>query len=173
MAREKPGFEEASKAAYPMLFAAAVVLAGSRADAEDAVQETLLRACAAYDKFRGDSSPATWMYAILTRTVAKMHKKPARQPDDIDCVELASVSPGPDARAEADDERRRVLSALRSLPPRQREIATLFYLEEIPKKAVADALCVTEDAVKIALRRARSALRDALGISQARKEGAR
>jgi RNA polymerase sigma-70 factor, ECF subfamily len=168
MARGKPAFEEAAKTAYPTLFAAAVILTESRADAEDAVQETLVRACASYDKFRGESAPTTWMYRILVRvaTSGREKAKPAKPYP----AGFASNAPGPEAIAALDDEKRRIIAALRELPRRQREIVTLFYLEEVPRAEIAEALGVTEEAVKIALRRARAALRRALDGREVRDE---
>lgn len=161
MADGKPRFEEAAKAAYPTLFAAAMVLMENRADAEDVVQETLARACAAYDAFRGDSSPATWMYAILVRLAGKKYGRPEAK--QLQGQRLPSLRPEPDTLAALGEEVRMVLEVLRSLPRRQREIATLFYLEELSYAEIARTLDVSQETVQSTLRRARASLKTALG----------
>lgn len=50
---------------YPGLHRAAVLLTGNSAEAEDLVQETVLRGLDAQKRFRGSSSLRTWLYAIL------------------------------------------------------------------------------------------------------------
>ncbi len=162
MAAKKPTFEEAAKAAYPTLFAAAMVLTANRADAEDAVQETLTRACAAYGSFRGESAPATWMYRILVRVTAK--ERAGHEAAEVEYDKVPSLNPPPDALAALGEEVAMVLDVLRSLPRRQREIATLFYLEELSYAEIAEALEVSQETVRAALRRARASLRKALGV---------
>ena len=44
---------------------AAVALSRNRADAEDAVQEAILRAYGSYGNFRGESAATTWFYSVL------------------------------------------------------------------------------------------------------------
>ncbi|WP_446666875.1 RNA polymerase subunit sigma-70 [Flexivirga sp. B27] len=52
---------------------------GSYADAEDAVQETVLRAWQHRDRFRADSSLRTWLYSIATNACLDMRKAPSRR----------------------------------------------------------------------------------------------
>lgn len=60
------------------LLARAVMRVPSRADAEDLVQDTFLAAAERYDGFRGESSPKTWLYAILNRKIADYYRKTNR-----------------------------------------------------------------------------------------------
>ncbi len=159
----KPTFDEALKAAYPSLFRAAIVFLGNRADAEDAVQETALRAYRAYGSFRGESTPTTWMYRILAGVAAEP-KRRRRTPADFDEAAHVAEHRGrrPDETAEERDESRAVLRVLGGLPERQREIVTLFYLEGLKYDEVAKALGVSVGTVKSTLSRAREAIRAAL-----------
>ena len=47
---------------------------------EDLVQETFLKAFRGYRRFRGDSKPSTWLYAIAARACSRMHRKHAGEP---------------------------------------------------------------------------------------------
>ena len=147
-----------------------MVLTDNRADAEDAVQECVLKACEAYESFRGDSSPTTWMYRILVNVAARRRQNEARRPrvplDDRMRDSLKSPV-RPDLAAEQSDELLSVLCCLRALPPRQREIAALFYLEDLSYAQVAGALGISVDTVKSALCRARQALRRELAAPRA------
>jgi len=166
----KPPFEEAARGAYPRLFKAALVLVDSQADAEDAVQETLVKAWRYYEKFRGESSAMTWMYRILVTEAARSRRK-RKAPAALDAIpETASAADGPDATAELDEQSRAVLAALRRLPRRQREIVSLFYLEELAYAEIAAALGVSVGTVKSTLHNAREAMRAALGVGERLKE---
>jgi RNA polymerase sigma-70 factor (ECF subfamily) len=159
---------------------------GSVHDADDAVQDTLLRAWRALPNFRGESSLRTWLYRIATNVcldaVARRPKRvlpvdygpptspgnggPVRAlpesvwiepyPDEALAVEDGAV--GPEARYE----RREALelafvSALQHLPPRQRAVLLLRDVLGFSAKEAAEALETTAVAVNGALRRARAA----------------
>jgi RNA polymerase sigma factor (sigma-70 family) len=162
-AQVRPEFAEAAKAAYPVLAKAAQVLLEERADAEDAVQEALLRACRAYGEFRWNSSATTWMYTILTRVAADFRRRRGTEALGETGASIPAQEPGPEAEAELRDESDRLLARLRTLPHRQREIVTLFYLEGLSYQGTAEALGISVGTVKSALSRARAALREELG----------
>lgn len=63
------------------------------------------------------------------------------------------------------DERERVLAAVRALPDRQREVVVLRYLEELPPAEVAELLGISKEAVASSLNRALESLRTKLGRS--------
>lgn len=54
-------------ALWPRVYRMAVAMPGREPDAEDLAQETLMVGLAAVERFRGDSSESTWLYAILLR----------------------------------------------------------------------------------------------------------
>ncbi|HEY2719908.1 MAG TPA: sigma-70 family RNA polymerase sigma factor [Solirubrobacteraceae bacterium] len=157
---------------------------GSPFEAEDAVQETLLRAWRSLERFEGRASVRSWLYKIATNTCLDMldakqrRARPmelgdARSPDgpvgDI-LPEVTWVEPVPDALVTSDSSdpaavaesresiRLAFIAALQHLPPRQR--AALILCEVLHWKAaeVAELLQTSTPAINSALQRARATL---------------
>jgi RNA polymerase sigma-70 factor, ECF subfamily len=156
---------------------------GSPFEAEDAVQDTLLRAWRSVDRFEGRSSLRSWLYRIATnvcldtlsgkeRRARPMDLGGARSPDgpigEI-LPEVTWIEPVPDGLVVAEDDpaavaqsretiRLAFVAALQHLPPRQR--ATLILCEVLHWKAaeVAELLETSVPAVNSALQRARATL---------------
>jgi RNA polymerase sigma-70 factor, ECF subfamily len=163
---------------------------GSLHDADDALQNTLLRAWRALPKFRGRSSARTWLYRIATNVcldviagrrnrVVPFDLGPATTPGVAHPRSLAIASwiePYPvdtragaagDAAPEACYERREALelacvAALRDLPARQRSALVLRDVLGFTAKEAADALATTVASVNAALLRARRAVDERL-----------
>jgi len=157
---------------------------GSVHDAEDLVQETLLRAWRASGRFDGErASLRTWLYRIATNVCLSALAGRSRRPlpsalagpsDDIEQplvrTELPWLEPLPNAMvwAERADPaavavsrsslRLAFVAALQLLPPRQRAILILREVLELPALEVADLLGTTQAAVNSALQRARARL---------------
>jgi RNA polymerase sigma-70 factor, ECF subfamily len=158
---------------------------GSLAEADDAVQETLLRAWRAREGFDGRASLRTWLTRIAThvcldaladerRRVRPMDDGPACTTDDALIARPAShwVEPIPDALLERGDpefhaeSRERVrlalVAALQLLPARQRAALLLAEVAGFSASEVGESLDLTVPAVNSALQRARATL-DARG----------
>jgi len=156
---------------------------GSVADAEDAVQETMLRAWRGLDRFAGRASLRTWLYRIATNVCLDALAERSRRTRPVEDVPQGTVDdplvererthwlePIPDTLAlpaEGNPAELAVLresitlafvAALQHLPPRQR--AALLLTEVIGWSAgeVAEALDTTVPAVNSALQRARATL---------------
>jgi RNA polymerase sigma-70 factor, ECF subfamily len=169
MGNETGDFEGEAEAAYPALLRAATVLCWSRSDAEDVVQETMLRAYRSYGSFRRDSSFLTWAYAILTRVAAATNQQRSRQiPSQY--ADQAPQLPPVDAAVIEGDEARCAIEAIRSLPERQREMAVLHFLEDLSYKDIASTLGVSVGTVKAAIFAAKMSLRSALAKKKIGKE---
>lgn len=158
---------------------------GSPAEADDAVQETLVRAWRALEGFDGRASLRTWLYRIATHVCldaladrARRERPvaigPAGTVDD-DLVERPRthwLEPIPDAHAlpaDGDPAERAALrqsirlafvAALQRLPPRQRAALLLSEVLGWPASEIAGALDTTIAAVNSALQRARATLAD-------------
>jgi RNA polymerase sigma-70 factor (ECF subfamily) len=156
---------------------------GSAVDADDAVQETMVRAWRSLDGFDGRASLRTWLYRIATnvcldalaerrRRVHPMDEAPAGSVHD-PLVELPRthwLEPVPDARAlprDADPSELAMLrrsirlafvAALQRLPPKQRAALILAEVLGWSAAEVAETLDTTVAAVNSALQRARATL---------------
>jgi RNA polymerase sigma-70 factor, ECF subfamily len=154
---------------------------GSAFDAEDAVQETMVRAWQGLDRFEGRSSLRTWLYRIATnvcldalsdrsRRARPMEEGPNGSVEDhLDTRERTHwLEPIPDARVLPSDAspfeltalrqsiRLAFVSALQHLPPRQRAALLLSEVVGWSAAEVAESLDMSVAAVNSALQRARA-----------------
>jgi RNA polymerase sigma factor (sigma-70 family) len=149
--------------AYPRLVAAIALASGSRAAAEDAVQEALLRAWERSERGEEIESLPAWVATVslnLTRSALRRlrsERKARARLRDAGWTQ----EPALDAGRAIDVER-----ALASLPRRQREAVVLRYYLQFDTREVAAALDVNEGTVKSTLFRARATLADVLGIHE-------
>ncbi len=111
-------------------------LVGSRADAEDAVQETFLKVYRAMDGFEGQSSLATWMCRILINCCYDVLRKQQRQSEQPVRRDVASDSKLPLKVA--------LNRALERLNERQRIVFLLFEVEGLRHSEIAAVLQVPE-----------------------------
>ncbi len=156
---------------------------GSVVDADDAVQETMLRAWRAIDRFDGRSAMRTWLYRIATNVCldALADRKPRMRPYEMGPVGTTSdalvelprthwLEPVPDLHAlpaDSDPHEDAVLresirlafvAAMQHLPPRQRAALLLTQVLNWSAIEVAECLDMTTAAVNSALQRARATL---------------
>ena len=144
---------------------------GSIHDAEDAAQETLLRAWRSIDRFEGRSSVTTWLYRIATNVCLDELERRPRRPEPV-------VEPYPDERLDeaegplADPAARYAaregmelafLTAIQWLPGRQRAVLILRDVLGWTAAEVADLLGTSRAAANSALQRARSTIETELG----------
>jgi RNA polymerase sigma-70 factor (ECF subfamily) len=152
-------FEELLRIHRNGVHALARRLLGRDDRAEDATQETLLRAWKAAPRFRGDASFRTWILRIalnVSRTAA------ARIPREVGweaVSEPSSGGGGADAGIALAEARRRVREAVSGLPPRQREAIVLKVYSDLTYEQVASILGVTVGAAKAHVHQATANLR--------------
>src|SRR5215470_3432253 len=111
------------------LFGYAMVLSRNRAEAEDLVQETCLRALRAMDGLRAEGSVKSWLFTILRNIWLNQLRQRRAAPDLIELdaeensvYEPADVAQDPHAEYMTRVEREQVRAAIRSLPAEFREI---------------------------------------------------
>ena len=127
-------------------------LVGSRAEAEDVVQEALTRAAARWSRLRGYEVPELWVRRVALNLVNERRRKAARR-----LRALLRLGPPPDVPA-VPIEQVAVAEALRALPVAQRQVVVLHHLIGLPVEQVAAELGVATGTVKSRLSRARAAL---------------
>jgi RNA polymerase sigma-70 factor, ECF subfamily len=138
---------------------------GSRFEAEDAVQETLLRAWRASGRFEGRASLRTWLYRIATNVcldaLERSSRRPVPVPVPFDEIREPVIAPCPDPSERVlagETARQAILSAVGVLPARQRAVLMLREVLSWPAAEVADLLGTTTAAVNSALQRAHASL---------------
>ncbi len=157
---------------------------GSASEAEDAVQETYIRAWRAADGFEGRSSVRSWLYRIATNICIDMGRTPQRRARPVDLgpasppdpalvggtwSEVHWLSPIPDERVASSADpstaaevhesiRLAFVAALQHLPARQRAVLVLCEVLRWPAAEVADLLDTSVASVNSALQRARATM---------------
>lgn len=148
-----------------VLYRVARRMTGNAADAEDLVQETLLKALRGWDGFRPGSNARAWLLTILRNAFINGYRRRKREPIamDIDTAERHSILQDV---AESDPEGtfftklvdETVLAAVEALPEEFREALVLSDLEGMPYAEIAQVLEVPVGTVKSRLFRARRLL---------------
>ena len=133
-----------------------VSMLGDRSLAEDAAQESFLKAFGSLEDFRGASSFGTWLHRIaVNRCLDLLRRRARHQTESLDVLaESDEPASGKDPLEDADLVRR----LLDSLPPDYRVILTLRELQGLDYKEIMEVLGISMDAVKARLRRARQSL---------------
>ncbi|GAB2934720.1 sigma-70 family RNA polymerase sigma factor [Rhodococcus aerolatus] len=151
-------------------------MSGSRHDAEDLLQDVLVRAWKAWDRFEGRSSVRTWLHRIATNTCLTALEGRARRPlptglgapssdptdDLVERGEVPWLEPLPtdpaDTVADRESVRLAFVAALQHLPTRQRAVLVLREVLQLSAAETAEALGTTVAGVNSALQRARAQL---------------
>lgn len=135
------------------------------AEADDAAQETFLKAFKNLRYFRGDAAFSTWFYRIAYNHCLTLCSRSTRRKDILDVAKRETPVPALKSQEEETLEKAGVLlSALASLPAEYRNVIVLR-LEGLNYKEIADVLGVSLDAVKAKLRRARRSLEEKFPFS--------
>jgi RNA polymerase sigma-70 factor (ECF subfamily) len=142
----------------------AMALVGSQADADEIVQETLLRAHRALPTYRAEGSLKAWLCGIARHVCAHVLETRTRGAHLGDALELAIV-PG-DAAARDGFELRRVARVLRAaldqLKPSEREALVLRYVADLSHREIAVACGIDEAAARKRISRALARMRSVL-----------
>lgn len=114
---------------------------GNVSDAEDAVQETLLKVHRAAASYTGEASFSTWMVRILINTCYDAMRRRKRRPEEtaIDEMPLERTAPGVD-----DAKRITLRKLLGTLTEQRRTVFTLFEIEGLSHAEIASIVGITE-----------------------------
>ena len=137
-------------------------LSRSPSDADDIVQEAMLRAFRAFDGFRGESV-RPWLLAIVRNcwrsNAGDVRRRAQTALPDEDGPALVSQDPDPEAAALSAGEGRRLAAAIARLPPDFREVLILREMEDLSYREIAEATGAPIGTVMSRLARARALLK--------------
>ena len=174
LAGDESAFVEITARYREKIFSVAISLLRNRADAEEIVQDTFIRAYRGLKNFRGDSSLATWLHRIavnLSRNRYWFFYRRARHNTlSLDCPItddnsadfselIATEEPSPSRSATATEFSTLVTTCMEQLEPSHREILTLRTSLNRSYSEIASALGIEEGTVKSRIARARGRLR--------------
>lgn len=143
---------------------------GTWEEAEDVLQESLLRAFVHLPRFQARSSFSIWMTRIaINAALMALRKRRLAAETSLDRAEeegdswwafdIADNSIGPEAAYAAKQSREILQKVIRHLSRRDRNVVELYYIQELSLNEVADSLGISPAAAKSRLLRARRALR--------------
>lgn len=125
--------------------------------AEDAVQDTFLKAARKLQGFRGQAEPLTWLTRIAINTCKdRMRSAWYRR---VDGEEALAAIPAPEQEMVEDDT---VLKAIYALPPKYKDVILLRYYHEMSLEQVARALRAPVPTISSRLRRGKALLKEQL-----------
>jgi len=167
----------------PGLYSAALRMTRNRADAEDLVQETYLKAYRSYASFTEGTNLRAWLYRILTNTYINSYRAAQRRPEVADVEDVEDLylykrlagSGGSDPGRSAEDEALErftdedVKAALEALPETFRMAVLLADVEGFSYKEISEITEVPIGTVMSRIHRGRRALQKALlNVAEAR-----
>jgi RNA polymerase sigma-70 factor (ECF subfamily) len=136
-------------------------------DAQDAVQDAVLRALRYFESYREGDARA-WLLAIVRNCCLSWHRRQrlARASVPLADADPVDIAPGreADARAIARSERALIERAIAALPSEFREVIVLREVQELSYREISDIVGVPIGTVMSRLSRARKRLADALGV---------
>lgn len=154
----------------PRLYRVAVQLMGHSDEADDVLQEAFIQACERIKSFEGRSGLGSWLHRIVVNTALMRLRQ--RRPqlvssssihdDSQTADELLADDPLPEDYALTGELRAVLEQALLSLPDTLRTVVVLRDIEGVNTRQSAEALGISESALKVRLHRAHGALREIL-----------
>lgn len=110
-------------------------IVGCHEDAEDALQETFIRAYRHRQQLREDSAQKAWLYQIATREALRLVEQ--RRQDEVPIDEAVQVTG--DSPTDAEALQQALQQAIAKLPPRQRAVFCMRYYEDMSYEDIAQA----------------------------------
>ena len=173
---DRATFEQDVTELLPQLYGMALRLARNRPDAEDLVQEALLRAYRGYHTFRAGTNLRAWLMRILTNTFINEYRRRSRRPQETELDEggeitayrsnayqqVRSWSRAPEDQLIEQIFESDIVEAIEDLPVIYRIPVLLADVEGLSYKEIAKTLDLPMGTVMSRLHRGRNALRKAL-----------
>ena len=148
---------------------------GDPEEAEDAAQETFLRAYDHIRRYDSGRSFSTWILSIAAHyCIDQLRKRRMTflSMDSLPNLELPDTNPGPEAAFHRHEDQQRIKALLSTLNPPDRAAVVMYYWYDFSYDEIADTLKLTVSAVKSRLHRARIALAQTYTEQEAKKYSA-
>jgi RNA polymerase sigma factor (sigma-70 family) len=156
----------------PQIFRTVLRITGNTADAEDTLQEALLKAYIHIRGFEGRSAFSSWLTRIAINSALMLLRKKRSQPvfsfesdsetDDFKLPEPVEASHNPEESCILNALENECVRAIRHLSPTLQIVVQIRYREDVSVAQIAKMLDISESAVKSRLLRARSKIREHL-----------
>jgi RNA polymerase sigma-70 factor (ECF subfamily) len=153
-------FDDTFRRCFRPMVRALAVASGDRGVAEDCVQDAFMRAFVRWHRVARLEDPVGWIRHVALNRMRDHFRKLERGGRA-----FARLRSQEKATADAPAEPNELASLLDRLPVQQRVAAALYYVEDLSVGEIADAMDLSEGAVKYHLHAARSTLRGALELS--------
>jgi RNA polymerase sigma-70 factor (ECF subfamily) len=155
--RPAPEFEDLFVEEYPRVVRTVFLVVQDEGRAEEVTQDAFVQLLRHWSKVRDYDRPGAWVRRVALRLAVRTVRREQRlaaltrrlRPERVEELPVFPISP-------------ETMSAIRSLPVKERAVVVLHYLEDRPVDQTADLLDCTESAVKMRLSRARHHLADLL-----------
>jgi len=163
--QKRESFEKEALVHLDVLYRVALRLTSNPSDADDLVQETMLKAYRSWDQYQQGTNAKAWLLTILRHAFINEYRRRIRHPETVDVDAIEPFAVFPDVQDEdpqgaffdkiVDDQ---VLKAIDQLPVVFRETLVLSDVEGMSYQEIADILKVPVGTVKSRLFRARHLL---------------
>lgn len=168
---DRAAFSRLVRLHHRRIYACAAQMLGDRAEAEDAVQETFLRAYRAIERFDGRAELSTWLYRIcINVSLNALRRRKRTDAADVNdprvpepAADPAQGNSDPRSALEGAELYRRLAAALDELSPSLRSTVVLVLLEGMPQKDAAEVLGCSEGTIAWRVHESRRRLREKLG----------
>lgn len=161
-ANDEAAFRQLVERHIDRAFAIALRILGSRADAEDVVQDSMLKVWTHRGQWQhGRAKFSTWLYRVVTNRCIDLYRQP--RTDNVDAVpEPIDTRPDVVSAMHRDEVTQMLESAMQRLPEQQRVAVILSYQENMSNGEIAEVMDTTVAAVESLLKRGRQQLRELL-----------
>lgn len=141
----------------------ASVVGRDRAEVDEVVQDTFVRAFGALEGFRGESAFRTWLFTIARRLVVDRRRAAKRRPEAVEVQDDdVATEYDPLDTLVAEEMEARLRRAVERLTPTQREVFTLRVSEGLGYREIAEVVGTTEGAARVHYHNAMRAVKEQL-----------
>jgi len=130
-------------------------------DADDVLQNSFIKVWNNIGRFKGESALYTWLYRIATNeSITHLNSKKRKFAQDIDAVNYYLKSLQSDTYFDGDEQLKKLLIAVETLPEKQKIVFKLKYFNEMQYDEIAETLGTSEGALKASYHHAVQKIQD-------------